>query len=173
MEFKDRTDAGRRLAARLWDMPREDLVVLGLPRGGVPVAFEVASALGVPLDVIVVRKLGLPFQPELAMGAVGEGGVCVLNESVVQLAGVTEAEINEARDRELVEVAHRARRFRGAPRAGSARGSNRAHRRRRNRDGIDGARRVQRRARSRSAPHRCRDSSGTARDDRVAVRRRG
>lgn len=74
MPFIDRVDAGRQLAARLSDFTGPDLVVLGLPRGGVPVAFEVAQALRAPLDVLVVRKLGVPFQPELAMGAIGEGG---------------------------------------------------------------------------------------------------
>ena len=74
MRFRDRSDAGRQLAVRLSDLPSEELVVLGIPRGGVPVAFEVAIALGVPLDVILVHKLGVPFQPELAMGAIGEEG---------------------------------------------------------------------------------------------------
>src|SRR5665213_58575 len=89
MGFVDRSDAGRRLAARLGDLPRGDLVVLGLPRGGVPVAFEVAIALGAPLDVILVRKVGLPSQPELAMGAIGEDGVRVMNDEVVRYAQVS------------------------------------------------------------------------------------
>ncbi len=80
MVFANRADAGRRLAARLLDLRDKRVVVLGLPRGGVPVAFEVARALGAPLDVIVVRKLGVPFQPELGMGAIGEDGVRVINE---------------------------------------------------------------------------------------------
>ena len=84
MVFADRDDAGRRLAARLGHLRGEPVVVLGLPRGGVPVAFEVARALGAPLDVIVVRKLGVPFQPELGMGAVGEDGVRVINPDVVR-----------------------------------------------------------------------------------------
>jgi putative phosphoribosyl transferase len=113
MFFADRTDAGRRLAARLQHLPREDLVVLGLPRGGVPVAFEVANALGVPLDVIVVRKLGVPFQPELAMGAIGEGGVRTLNEAVVKGAGITDDELRAVEEREREELARRAARFRG------------------------------------------------------------
>ncbi|MFT7024787.1 MAG: putative phosphoribosyl transferase [Rhodococcus sp. (in: high G+C Gram-positive bacteria)] len=71
--FADRVEAGRLLAEQLEHLRGQNVVVLGLPRGGVPVAFEVAEALGVPLDVIVVRKLGVPFQPELAMGAIGEG----------------------------------------------------------------------------------------------------
>ena len=80
MRFVDRSDAGRRLAARLSELPRDQLVVLGLPRGGVVVAYEVATALGAALDVILVRKLGAPFQPELAMGAIGEDGVRVVDE---------------------------------------------------------------------------------------------
>jgi len=72
MRFADRADAGRRLAESLRFLAGQDVVVVGLPRGGVPVAFEVARALGAPLDVIVVRKLGVPFEPELGMGAVGE-----------------------------------------------------------------------------------------------------
>ena len=74
-------------------MRGQDIVVLGLPRGGVPVAFEVARALQAPLDVLVVRKLGVPFQPELAFGAIGEGGVRVINESVVQEADLSEEEM--------------------------------------------------------------------------------
>ena len=87
--FRNRRDAGRQLAARLAPLGDDEPVVLGLPRGGVPVAAEVAEALGAPLDVIVVRKLGVPFQPELGMGAVGEDGVRVLNDDVVRLAGVS------------------------------------------------------------------------------------
>ena len=83
VSFHDRSDAGRRLGKRLAGLRGRDVVVLGLPRGGVPVAFEVAAALDAPLDVIVVRKLGLPYQPELAMGAIGEGGARVLEEHVL------------------------------------------------------------------------------------------
>ncbi|HUI48616.1 MAG TPA: phosphoribosyltransferase family protein [Acidimicrobiia bacterium] len=114
MFFADRADAGRRLADRLRELPRDGLVVLGLPRGGVPVAFEVARQLGAPLDIIVVRKLGVPFQPELAMGAIGEGGVRILNEQVVKLAHVSAADIDEAQTREEQELARRAGRFRGS-----------------------------------------------------------
>ena len=88
--FDDRVDAGRQLAERLESLRGQDVVVLGLPRGGVPVAFEVAKALRAPLDVLVVRKLGVPFQPELAFGAIGEGGVRVINESVVREADLSE-----------------------------------------------------------------------------------
>jgi len=93
MVFADRDDAGRRLAARLGHLRGEPVVVLGLPRGGVPVAFQVARALGAPLDVIIVRKLGVPFQPELGMGAVGEDGVRVLNPAIVHAAGVSDNEV--------------------------------------------------------------------------------
>ncbi len=112
MRFTDRADAGQRLARRLDYLRGGDLVVLGLPRGGVPVAFEVARALGAPLDVIVVRKLGVPFQPELAMGAIGEGGVRVTNDDVIRRSSVTEAELAAVERRELADLAHQATRFR-------------------------------------------------------------
>ena len=88
-------------------------MVLGLPRGGVPVAFEVAQALGAPLDVIVVRKLGVPFQPELAMGAIGEDGVRVENEDVVTSARLGAVDVGAVERRERVELERRARRYRG------------------------------------------------------------
>jgi len=90
-----------------------DVVVVGLPRGGVPVAAEVARALEAPLDVIVVRKLGVPFQPELGMGAIGEEGVRVINDDIVHLAGVTDGELEVVEARERAELDRRARRFRG------------------------------------------------------------
>ncbi len=108
MVFADRDDAGRRLAARLGHLRGEPVVVLGLPRGGVPVAFQVAWALGAPLDVIVVRKLGVPFQPELGMGAVGEDGVRVINPEIVDLAGVSENVLAAVQAREQAEVDARA-----------------------------------------------------------------
>jgi putative phosphoribosyl transferase len=111
--FVDRVDAGRRLAARLRHLRGADLVVLGLPRGGVPVAAEVARALGAPLDVIIVRKLGVPSRPELAMGAVGEDGVLVVNERVVRAVSVGEVAFVGVERREREEVRRRARRFRG------------------------------------------------------------
>ena len=114
MRFRDRADAGRRLATRLADLPRDGLVVLGLPRGGVPVAFEVAIALEVPLDVILVRKLGLPAQPELAMGAVGEDGVLVVNDDVVRGARVTDSAFARVESAEREVLRRRAERFRGA-----------------------------------------------------------
>jgi putative phosphoribosyl transferase len=116
MRFTDRTDAGHRLAhhlaSRLPDLRTRDVVVLGLPRGGVPVAFEVARALDAPLDVIVVRKLGVPAQPELAMGAIGEGGIRVANDEVIRRSGVTESELAAVEQRELADLRHQAQRFR-------------------------------------------------------------
>jgi predicted phosphoribosyltransferase len=112
MVFMDRADAGRRLAARLEYLRGEPVVVLGLPRGGVPVALEVARALGAPLDVIVVRKLGVPFQPELGMGAVGEDGVRVINDEVVREVGVRANELAAVQAREQAQVEARAARYR-------------------------------------------------------------
>ena len=113
MSFLDRSDAGRRLANRTLHLRGEDVVVLALPRGGVPVAAEVARALGAPLDVIVVRKLGVPVQPELGMGAIGEGDVRIINPEVVAITHVTDAEIAAVERRERAELDRRARRFRG------------------------------------------------------------
>lgn len=110
--FADRVEAGRLLAERLEYLRGQDVVVLGLPRGGVPVAFEVAEALGVPLDVIVVRKLGVPFQPELAMGAIGEGGARVLNASVLAHTRVTEEELRTVEVRERAQLEERVSRLR-------------------------------------------------------------
>lgn len=100
-EFLDRTDAGQRLAG----LRGQDVVVLGLPRGGVPVAFEVAKALDAPLDVIVVPKLGVPFQPEVAMGAIGEAGARVLDARVISLSGVTDEDLRmiERKEHQLLE----------------------------------------------------------------------
>jgi putative phosphoribosyl transferase len=113
MPFADRAEAGRRLAERLGRFGDDDVVVLGLPRGGVPVAFEVARALGAPLDVIVVRKLGMPFQPELAMGAIGEGGARVVDRALVRRALISDEELAAVEARERAELGRRARRFRG------------------------------------------------------------
>lgn len=110
--FTDRADAGRRLAALLLPHRLDDAVVLGVPRGGVPVAAEVALALSAPLDVLLVRKLGLPFHAEMAMGALGEGGVRVVNEEVARLAGVRPAELAAVETRERQELERRARDYR-------------------------------------------------------------
>jgi putative phosphoribosyl transferase len=110
--FADRVDAGRQLAPRLEHLRGDDLVVLGLPRGGVPVAAEVAKALDAPLDVIVVRKLGVPFQPELAMGAIGEGGACVFDVDVLTHAGLDPDDIHRVMERERVNLEARVARLR-------------------------------------------------------------
>jgi uncharacterized protein (TIGR00369 family) len=113
MRFRDRSDAGQKLASRLQFLRDEDVVVLGLPRGGVPVAAEVARALGAPLDVILVRKLGVPAQPELGLGAIGESEARVINPEVVRYAHVSEAEIAQVERKERAELQRRALRFRG------------------------------------------------------------
>ncbi len=106
--FRDRREAGKVLAAKLAALALHDPVVLALPRGGVVVAAEIAEALAAPLDLLLVRKLGVPDQPELAMGAVGEGEeALVFNHDVIRLAGVTEREIAEAVVRERAEIARR------------------------------------------------------------------
>jgi predicted phosphoribosyltransferase len=112
--FDDRVEAGRALAKAL--AARKDVsesIVLALPRGGVPVAFEVAQALGRPLDVLVVRKLGLPSQPELAMGAIASGGVVVLNDDVVRYLGGRADLLEDVKRRELAELERREREYRG------------------------------------------------------------
>ncbi|MBP0448328.1 phosphoribosyltransferase [Kitasatospora sp. RG8] len=111
--FTDRTDAGRRLAARLGHLRGPGTVVVALPRGGVPVAAEVAAALGAPLDICVIRKLGVPYQPELGMGAIGEDGVRVLNDQVMRVAGVGAGQLAEVERAERAELERRARRYRG------------------------------------------------------------
>jgi putative phosphoribosyl transferase len=113
MRFRNRSDAGQRLAGRLEHLRGKDAVILGLPRGGVPVAAEVARALAAPLDIILVRKLGVPAQPELGMGAIGESDARVINPDVVRYAQVSEAQIAEVERRERAELQRRAQRFRG------------------------------------------------------------
>jgi predicted phosphoribosyltransferase len=113
--FADRHEAGRELAE--WfarSRPEGEIIVLGLPRGGVPVAYEVAAALQVPLDVFLVRKLGAPFNPELAIGAVATGGIVVYNRDVLAGLRVSEPELEEIRRREEVELARRERAYRGS-----------------------------------------------------------
>ena len=112
--FRDRVDAGLKLAQALAAYrARPRLLVLALPRGGVPVAFEVARALGAPLDLCIVRKLGVPGQPELAMGAVAPGGVRVLDEEVVVMLGISEASIALVEARERAELVRRIQAYRG------------------------------------------------------------
>jgi predicted phosphoribosyltransferase len=112
--FRNRTDAGRQLAEKLAAYAnRPDVLVLALPRGGVPVAFELARAFGAPLDVFLVRKLGVPGYEELAMGAVATGGVRVLNDEIVRGLGISEHEIDAVVARELRELSRRDRLYRG------------------------------------------------------------
>jgi putative phosphoribosyl transferase len=120
--FADRLDAGRRLGARLGEMGIVDAIVLGLPRGGVVVAGEVASALHAPLDVLVVRKLGVPFQPELAMGAIGEGDLVVVDEEIVRAAHVSRSAFEAVRATEAARVERLVRLLRGTRPAGELRG---------------------------------------------------
>lgn len=113
--FMNRGDAGQQLAERMGQFAgRADVVVLALPRGGVPVAAEIARALAIPLDVFLVRKLGLPGQEELAMGAVASGGVRALNTDITRALGVTDAMIDRVTAREVEELARRERVYRGA-----------------------------------------------------------
>jgi putative phosphoribosyl transferase len=112
--FEDRRDAGRALVSAIRRCDLRDPIVLGLPRGGIPVAFEVARALHAPLDVIIVRKLGAPFQPELAIGAIASGAIRILNEDVTRLfPELTDAEIDRIAAVETRELERRERLYRG------------------------------------------------------------
>jgi len=115
MPFRNRADAGRKLAKVLASYKKRQPVVLALPRGGVPIAAEVCAALSAPVDLILVRKIGVPFQPELAMGAVVDGSafVVVRNEDVIQHANIDEATFNAGRDTELSEIEQRRQRYLG------------------------------------------------------------
>jgi predicted phosphoribosyltransferase len=114
-QFKDRTEAGKKLARQLSKYGgRDDVVVLGLPRGGVPVAFEIARSLQAPLDVFVVRKLGAPANPELAMGAIASGGVQVMNQDVIRGMNSSEEAIERVIDTERKELEKRQEIYRGA-----------------------------------------------------------
>jgi len=112
MRFKDRHDAGKQLAVGVSELRLSKPVVLGLPRGGVPVAYEVAAALDAPLDALIVRKLGVPSQPELAMGAIGEDGVRVLNGAVVSSVGLGSSDIESVEEFEREELERRTRQIR-------------------------------------------------------------
>jgi predicted phosphoribosyltransferase len=113
--FKDRQEAGRLLARALYSYQgREDVLVMALPRGGVPVAFEVASALGAPLELLLVRKLGVPGHEELAMGAIASGGVRVLNQEVIAALGIQPAVIEAVAAREAGELTRREEAYRGS-----------------------------------------------------------
>lgn len=122
MPFRDRRDAGRRLAEELLPFASLQPLVLALPRGGVPVAYEVATRLRAPLDVLIVRKLGAPRHPELAMGAIASGGAVVLNPEVLKLLHIGEAEVQQEAERQAVEVARRAALYRRGTSAPDVRG---------------------------------------------------
>jgi putative phosphoribosyl transferase len=111
--FEDRRDAGRRLAGKLSRFKDERTVVFALPRGGVPVGYEISRSLGAPLDVFVSRKLGAPEQPEFGIGAVAAGGVRVLNEEVVTRLGIPDDYVEQITAQEIAEVGRRLRYFRG------------------------------------------------------------
>ncbi len=115
MPFANRSEAGRKLAAALARYANRGAVVLALPRGGVPVAREVAAALGATLDLVLVRKIGVPMQPELAMGAVVDGPrpLTVRNDDVIALAGVSQDEFDRVRDHEIAEIARRRQAYLG------------------------------------------------------------
>ena len=117
MRFHNRIDAGRQLAARLTTYAgRSDVIVLGLPRGGIPVAYEVATRLKAPLDVFLVRKLGVPGHPELAMGAIAAGGIEVLSRDLIRDLGIPHALIEQIAVRERLELERRDLSYRGARR---------------------------------------------------------
>jgi putative phosphoribosyl transferase len=119
--FIDREDAGKKLAARLDKYAnREDVVVLALPRGGVPVAYEVARHLRAPMDIFLVRKLGLPGQEELAMGAIASGGIRVLNEDVVHRLNVPDRVLDSVVKKEMAELQRREKTYRGYTHGGRA-----------------------------------------------------
>jgi predicted phosphoribosyltransferase len=122
VRFKSRTDAGGQLAARLERFARRpDTIVLALPRGGVPVAFEVASSLALPLDVFLVRKLGVPGHAELAMGAIAAGGIEVLSEDLIRDLGIPRALVQQVAVRERLELERRDREYRGGRQAPNVR----------------------------------------------------
>lgn len=111
--FRDRQDAGRRLAEQLTAYRDRDALVLGLPRGGVPVAFEIARELNAPLDVIVARKIGAPMQPELGIGAIAQGDVMVLDHDTIRQLGLSRDEIAGAAQIEITEMRRRLEEYRG------------------------------------------------------------
>ncbi len=116
MKFHDRREAGVALGLAIKELDPVDPVIYALPRGGVPVGYEVARELGCPLDILIVRKLGVPYQPELAMGAIAEGDLIIRNEDVLSLISLTPAEWDAVVDRERVELQSRIERYRrGAP----------------------------------------------------------
>ncbi len=113
MRFRNREEAGRMLATKLEHLRDEAPVVLALPRGGVPVGYEIAMALGAPLEVLVVRKLGVPWRPELGMGAIAEGGATYMNREVLEYGDLTDEEVRAVAEEETQELERRVRQYRG------------------------------------------------------------
>ena len=113
MYFRDRSEAGRQLGTQLTEIANRDVLVLALPRGGVPVAFEVAKALNAPLDVLVVRKLGVPGEREVAMGAIASGGVRILNWDVIRAVALSPQQIDAVAQEEARELQRREQEYRG------------------------------------------------------------
>src|SRR5512140_1025465 len=112
--FPDRREAGRQLARKLSKYAgRPDIIVLALPRGGVPVAYEVAQTIQAPLDVLIVRKLGVPGEEELALGAIASGGIRILNQEIIDAFAVSQTVIDRVTEREKVELERRERQYRG------------------------------------------------------------
>lgn len=122
IRFKDRSDAGKQLAAMLEHLRGQNVIVLALPRGGIPVGHEIARSLHLPLDVLNVRKLGVPWRDELAMGAVGPGGVRVLNNEVIMATGVTQENLDEVTALQRLEIDRRERLYRDGRPAPALRG---------------------------------------------------
>ena len=122
MRYDDRRHAGALLGAEVADAEPREPVVYGLPRGGVPVAYEVARSLDCPLDVLVVRKVGVPFQPELAMGAIAEGGVVVRNDEVIDMARISDSDFESVAEAERRELEQRVARYRAVGSRVSPRG---------------------------------------------------
>jgi putative phosphoribosyl transferase len=113
MAFRDRSDAGRKLGEELERFAEEDVIVLGMPRGGVEVAFEVARSLEAPLDVVVIRKLGAPANPEFGFGAIGPNGLRILDDQSVRMLGLSEEDIERVAEREREELERRLEEYRG------------------------------------------------------------
>lgn len=111
--FSDRAEAGRRLAQSIADESFADGLILGIPRGGVVVAAEVAKKLGLPLDIIIPRKIGVPFNPEVAIGAVTQDGTVILDDRLMTLTGLDEADLQPQIEQEIAEIARRTRLYRG------------------------------------------------------------
>lgn len=113
MIYQDRVDAGKKLAERLIEYKNQNPIVLALPRGGVPIGYEIAKRLNAPLDVLVVRKLGAPSNPEFGIGAIAPGNVRVLDQTAIENLGISEADIKQVENKERAELNRRIKKYRG------------------------------------------------------------